>query len=78
MKKNHSKRNLLFLLVILMGCALITFAQVPTITSFSPTSAKPGDAVTLTGTNFSTTPTNNIVFFGATPAMVTAQPRLPV
>ncbi len=44
----------------------------PTITSFSPISAKPGDAVTLTGTNFNTTPANNIVFFGATRATVTA------
>jgi hypothetical protein len=44
----------------------------PTISSFSPISAKPGDAVTLTGTNFNTTPANNIVFFGATRATVTA------
>ena len=44
----------------------------PTITSFTPTSAKPGDAVTITGTNFNTTTTNNIVFFGATKATVTA------
>ncbi|MFZ8269823.1 IPT/TIG domain-containing protein, partial [Staphylococcus aureus] len=33
---------------------------------------KPGDAVTITGTNFNTTTTNNIVFFGATRATVTA------
>ncbi|MSE24719.1 hypothetical protein GKC32_09725, partial [Lactobacillus curvatus] len=37
-----------------------------------PTSAKPGDVVTITGTNFNTTTTNNIVFFGATKANVTA------
>lgn len=44
----------------------------PTITSFTPLNAKPGDAVTITGTNFNTTTTNNIVFFGATRATVTA------
>ena len=44
----------------------------PTITSFSPLQAKPGDAVTISGTNFNTTPANNIVFFGATKATVTS------
>ncbi len=47
-------------------------AQAPTITSFTPLTAKPGDAVTLTGTNFNTTLANNIVFVGATKATVTA------
>ena len=50
----------------------------PVITSFSPTSAKPGDAVTLTGTNFNATPGNNIVFFGATRASVTAASAISV
>ena len=50
----------------------ITRAQVPVITSFTPISAKPGDVVTMTGTGFNTTPANNIVFFGATRATVTA------
>ncbi len=45
---------------------------IPTITSFTPIQAKPGDEVTITGTNFNTTTTNNIVFFGATQATVTA------
>ena len=45
---------------------------IPIITSFSPASAKPGDVVTLTGNNFNTTAANNIVFFGATRATVTA------
>ena len=61
-----------------MGCALTSFAQVPIITSFSPVSAKPGDAVTLTGTNFNVTPGNNIVFFGATRATVTAASAMSV
>ncbi len=37
----------------------------PTITSFTPTSGLVGSTVTLTGTNFSTTPTNNVVKFYA-------------
>ena len=56
---------------MLMGCASTTFAQVPIITSFNPTSGKPKTTVTLTGTNFSTI-AFNIVFFGATRATVTA------
>lgn len=44
----------------------------PTITSFTPASGAIGTTVTITGTNFSTTPANNIVYFGATQANVTA------
>jgi gliding motility-associated-like protein len=44
----------------------------PTITSFTPTSGAVGATVTITGTGFNTTPANNIVFFGATRATVTA------
>ncbi len=47
-------------------------APVPTIVSFTPTSGPVGTSVTITGTNFSTTPGNNIVYFGATRASVTA------
>ncbi len=36
----------------------------PTITSFSPSSGAVGTTVTITGTNFSTTPENNLVRFG--------------
>ncbi|QEK52483.1 T9SS type B sorting domain-containing protein [Pedobacter aquae] len=49
---------------------LVIFTAPPTITSFSPESAKPGDVITITGTNFSTTSANNIVFFGATKGIV--------
>ena len=45
---------------------------VPTITSFSPTSGAIGSTVTITGTNFSSTPSNNIVYFGAVKATITA------
>jgi gliding motility-associated-like protein len=44
----------------------------PAITSFSPTSGPIGTTVTLTGANFNSALTNNIVFFGATKATVTA------
>ena len=63
-------RSLLF--VMMMGCAWTSFAQVSVITSFSPMSGKPGDVVTLTGTNFNVTVSSNVVFFGATRATVTA------
>ncbi len=55
----------------LMNICFCSFSQTPTITSFTPLSAKPGDAVTITGTGFNTTTANNIVFFGATMATVT-------
>jgi hypothetical protein len=68
MLKNILQSCLLFILATSLNWAI---AQ-PTITSFSPTSAKPGDAVTISGTNFNTTTTNNVVFLGATRATVTA------
>lgn len=45
---------------------------VPTITNFTPASGPVGTTVTITGTNFNTTLANNIVYFGATKATVTA------
>lgn len=48
-----------------------TALPIPTITSFTPTSGATGTTVTITGTNFSTTASNNIVYFGATKATVT-------
>ncbi|TRX37771.1 FG-GAP-like repeat-containing protein [Flavobacterium restrictum] len=44
----------------------------PVITSFSPISGVVGTAVTILGTNFNATAANNMVFFGATRAVVTA------
>ncbi|MGL1885508.1 MAG: FG-GAP-like repeat-containing protein [Reichenbachiella sp.] len=44
----------------------------PTVTSFSPINGPVGTSVTITGTNFSTTPSENIVYFGATTGTVTA------
>lgn len=49
-----------------------TFAYVapPVITSFSPEKGKIGTTVTLAGNNFNTTPSGNLVYFGATRATV--------
>ena len=44
----------------------------PTISSFAPTEALPGAQVIINGTNFSTTPANNIVKFNGTAAVVTS------
>ena len=44
----------------------------PTLIGFSPTSGTEGTIVTLTGTNFSTMLTNNVVKFNGTTATVTA------
>ena len=44
----------------------------PTITSFTPTIATPGTAVSITGTNFEATPTNNRLRFNIVPAPITS------
>jgi hypothetical protein len=48
----------------------VTFS--PSVISFSPVEGKIGTTVTITGTNFSTTPANNIVRFNGTNATVTS------
>ncbi len=60
-------KNLLVLIMIMI--CVNAFAQ-PTISSFAPTIGEIGTTVTIYGTNFNTTNTNNIVFFGATQATV--------
>ncbi|MES2382128.1 MAG: FG-GAP-like repeat-containing protein [Bacteroidota bacterium] len=50
----------------------ITLNNCPTITSISPLSGDIGTTVTINGSNFSTTLNNNIVYFGAVKATVTA------
>jgi Concanavalin A-like lectin/glucanases superfamily/IPT/TIG domain len=49
-----------------------TLIQPPTITSFSPTSGTAGSTVIITGTNFNSTATNNVVKFNNTTAAVTS------
>jgi hypothetical protein len=60
-----------FVYILAFFFTLSAFSQ-PVITSFSPTSGPVGTTVTITGNSFSTTPANNIVFFGAVKATVTA------
>jgi hypothetical protein len=61
----------LFLTITLLFSNKELRAQVLSITSFSPISAKPGDEVDLIGTNFNATAAKNIVFFGANKTTVT-------
>lgn len=62
-------RIFLTLLIIVISFAAISQ---PVITSFAPASGPIGTVVTINGSNFSTTPANNIVFFGAVRATVTS------
>jgi len=62
-------RKVLFSVVISFAYGTLG-AQTPTITSFSPSSGPIGTSLTISGTNFSTTPGNNIVWFGAVQASV--------
>jgi uncharacterized protein YjdB len=50
----------------------VTVKGVPTITSVSPLIGYPSSSVTITGSNFDATTTDNIVYFGATKASVSA------
>lgn len=64
---NLSKFIIYFLNVclILLINTQLTFGQSnPSITSFSPLSAEVGSNIVITGSNFSSTPANNIVYFG--------------
>ncbi|TXI14950.1 MAG: hypothetical protein E6Q66_05415, partial [Pedobacter sp.] len=53
------------------GYYTIAYTNIPVISAVSPLSGAIGTSVTITGKGFSITPTNNVVFFGATQATVT-------
>lgn len=60
-----------------IGCSASAYLTVTVnppsaITSITPTLAHPGTNVTISGSGFSTSPTNNIVYFGAVRGAVTA------
>lgn len=61
-----------FAACFLLFIAGISVAQVPVINSFSPVSGQAGSTVTINGTGFSATASNNKVYFGAARAAVTA------
>ncbi len=48
----------------------VTVTATPTVTNISPLVGFPTSSVTITGTNFNTTTTNDVVWFGATRATV--------
>ena len=66
--------------IMLAGCGGVVWfpdnstqgGSAPTITSISPDHGIAGTKVTITGTNFSTTPTSNIVKFNGIPAVVSS------
>lgn len=64
------KKIIYLFLVILLSLQIQ--AQRPNITNFSPTSGPIGTSVTITGTNFNSTAIQNVVYFGATKATVSA------
>jgi len=60
----------LLLFFVFTAFAIHSYCQVPTISSFSPLSGPTGSVITIKGSNFSSTPANNIVFIGAARATV--------
>lgn len=69
-KLSQNKKKLTgFIFSFLTSSAI---AQVPVINSFTPISGSVGSSVTISGSNFNATPANNIVYFGASKATVTA------
>jgi hypothetical protein len=70
--KNHYSLTRTFCFLALLFLSKSILAQRPTINSFSPTNGPIGTSVTILGTNFNATAAQNIVYFGATRATVTA------
>ncbi len=60
----------LFSLGVSLMLSVLCFSQAPVISSFSPSSGPIGTTVTITGSNFSTTPGDHIVYFGSVKAVV--------
>lgn len=61
-----------FVILFAFNCLCqISYAQVPAISGFSPSNGPAGTSVILNGSNFSATPDDKIVYFGATRAVVT-------
>jgi len=59
--------------IITLCCLLITslaYGQAPVITDFNPKMAETGELLTLTGSGFNATSSNNVVYFGSIPATI--------
>jgi hypothetical protein len=63
-------KNLIPFFVSLLTTTVSLYGQAPVINSFAPSIGPIGSAVDISGANFSTTPSENIVFFGAVRADV--------
>ena len=61
----------LYRLAFLLSISIYSFGQIPAVSDFTPTSGPVGTSVTITGSNFSTNISDNIVYFGAVKATVT-------
>lgn len=59
-----------YLLLVLLNISTINAQSKPTIYDFAPYTAEVGSTVTLFGDNFSSNPTDNIVYFGSVRANV--------
>lgn len=68
--KNITKNFLIKTLILCLCFLQQMFSQTPTISSFTPTIGAVGSTVTITGTNFSTTASDNVVYFGGARATV--------
>lgn len=60
------------LLIFLFSLLAVSVIAQPTVTSFSPLSGSVNTTVVITGSNFSSIATNNIVYFGAARATVSS------
>ena len=69
-KTGNVRRRSVAVLVLTLLCTAA--AAQPTISSVSPLVGTPGSSVTIAGTGFNSTPANDVVYFGATRAAVTA------
>src|SRR5258706_1636856 len=67
-----SPRSVSLLLSAIILSAVGAAGQAPVIDTFTPTSGHIGTSVILSGANFSPTPSDNMVYFGAVRAVVTA------
>lgn len=62
----------LYKLAFLLAISIHSFGQIPAVSDVTPTSGPVGTVVTITGSNFSTTSSDNIVYFGAVKGDVTS------
>lgn len=69
MKINILKKQILFLFLVLLGT---TVNGQPSISSFTPIYGAAGSSVTISGSGFDATASNNVVYFGNAKATITA------